>query len=121
MAPRDSRENLEGVVSEIEHQHHVDEKSIEYDPALANAADTQQLGELRIVVLATRGSTLLICCIASIGYKQELQRHYSSVQVFAIAFSIMGLLPSISATLWFSVPAGPVGMVWVSVHLGALA
>ncbi|KAL6694248.1 amino acid transporter [Trichoderma pleuroticola] len=92
MAPRDSRENLEGVVTEVEHQHHVDEKSIEYDPALANAADTQQL--------------------ASIGYKQELQRHYSSVQVFAIAFSIMGLLPSISATLWFSVPAGPVGMVW---------
>ncbi|KAL6812243.1 amino acid transporter [Trichoderma camerunense] len=92
MAPRDSRENLEGVVTEVEDQHHVDEKSIEYDPALANAADTQQL--------------------ASIGYKQELQRHYSSVQVFAIAFSIMGLLPSISATLWFSVPAGPVGMVW---------
>ncbi|ETS04878.1 GABA permease [Trichoderma reesei RUT C-30] len=50
--------------------------------------------------------------VASIGYRQELQRHYSSVQVFAIAFSIMGLLPSISATLWFSVPAGPVGMVW---------
>lgn len=52
--------------------------------------------------------------IANIGYKQELQRHYSSIQVFAIAFSIMGLLPSISATLWFNVPAGPVGMVWVS-------
>ncbi|QYT01874.1 hypothetical protein H0G86_008888 [Trichoderma simmonsii] len=100
MAPRDSRENLEGVVTEVEDQHHVDEKSIEYDPALANAADTQQL--------------------ASIGYKQELQRHYSSVQVFAIAFSIMGLLPSISATLWFSVPAGPVGMVWVSVYLERL-
>lgn len=52
--------------------------------------------------------------IANIGYKQELKRHYSSIQVFAIAFSIMGLLPSISATLWFSVPAGPAGMVWVS-------
>lgn len=51
---------------------------------------------------------------ANIGYKQELKRHYSSFQVFSIAFSIMGLLPSISATLWFSVPAGPVGMVWVS-------
>ncbi|KAL7940184.1 amino acid transporter [Trichoderma barbatum] len=92
MAPRDSRENLEGVVTHVETQDHVVEKSIGYDPALANVADTQQL--------------------ASIGYKQELQRHYSTVQVFAIAFSIMGLLPSISATLWFSVPAGPVGMVW---------
>lgn len=121
MAPRDSRENLEGVVTEVEHQHHVDEKSIEYDPALANAADTQQLGELRVAVLPIRGSTILMRCIASIGYKQELQRHYSSVQVFAIAFSIMGLLPSISATLWFSVPAGPVGMVWVSVYLRHLS
>lgn len=50
---------------------------------------------------------------ASLGYKQELRRHYSTVQVFAIAFSIMGLLPSIASTLSFSVPAGPVGMVWV--------
>ncbi|THC95530.1 hypothetical protein EYZ11_005002 [Aspergillus tanneri] len=32
--------------------------------------------------------------------------------VFAVAFSIMGLLPSIASTLSFSIPAGPVGMVW---------
>ncbi|KAL7952520.1 amino acid/polyamine transporter I [Trichoderma compactum] len=51
----------------------MDEKSIKYNTALANAADTQQL-----------------------------------------AFSIMGLLPFISVILWFSVPAGPVGMVWFS-------
>ncbi|OJJ48840.1 hypothetical protein ASPZODRAFT_13576 [Penicilliopsis zonata CBS 506.65] len=50
--------------------------------------------------------------LAAMGYKQELRRHYSTVQVFAIAFSIMGLLPSIASTLSFSVPAGPVGMVW---------
>lgn len=60
MAPRDSRENLEGVVTEVEDQHHVDEKSIEYDPALANAADTQQLGELRVAVLPTGGSIILM-------------------------------------------------------------
>ena len=48
------------------------------------------------------------------GYKQELRRHYSTTQVFAIAFSIMALLPSIASTLAFSMPAGPVGMVWVS-------
>lgn len=47
------------------------------------------------------------------GYKQELKRQYSTVQVFAIAFSIMGLVPSIASTLSFSLPAGPVGMVWV--------
>jgi hypothetical protein len=47
------------------------------------------------------------------GYKQELRRHYSTTQVFAVAFSVMGLVPSIASTLSFSLPAGPVGMVWV--------
>jgi hypothetical protein len=54
------------------------------------------------------------CLIATLGYKQELRRHYSTIQIFAVAFSIMGLLPSIASTLSFSMPAGPVGMVWVS-------
>ncbi|PWY70213.1 amino acid transporter [Aspergillus heteromorphus CBS 117.55] len=57
--------------------------------------------------------------LAAMGYKQELRRHYSTVQVFAIAFSIMGLLPSIASTLSYSVPAGPVGMVWVWMYLFA--
>ena len=34
------------------------------------------------------------------------------IEVFGIAFSIMGLLPSIASTLAFSIPAGPAGMVW---------
>ena len=34
------------------------------------------------------------------------------IEVFGIAFSIMGLLPSIASTLAYSIPAGPVGMVW---------
>ncbi|KAL4912748.1 amino acid/polyamine transporter I [Aspergillus aurantiobrunneus] len=46
------------------------------------------------------------------GYKQELRRQYSTVQIFAIAFSIMGLVPSIASTIAFSLPAGPAGMVW---------
>ena len=36
------------------------------------------------------------------------------LEIFGIAFSIMGLLPSIASTLAYSIPAGPVGMVWVS-------
>ncbi|KAJ6021919.1 GABA-specific permease [Penicillium herquei] len=58
---------------------------------------------------AEAGDTELL---ATLGYKQELRRHYSTVQIFAVAFSIMGLLPSIASTLSFSMPAGPVGMVW---------
>ncbi|MCJ1475515.1 GABA-specific high-affinity permease [Lambiella insularis] len=50
--------------------------------------------------------------LAKLGYKQELRRNFSMIEVFGIAFSIMGLLPSIASTLSYSIPAGPVGMVW---------
>lgn len=50
--------------------------------------------------------------LAKLGYKQELRRNFTLIEVFGIAFSIMGLLPSIASTLAFSIPAGPVGMVW---------
>ncbi|RHZ48366.1 putative GABA permease (Uga4) [Aspergillus thermomutatus] len=50
--------------------------------------------------------------LAELGYKQELRRQYSTLEIFAVAFSIMGLVPSIASTIAFSLPAGPVGMVW---------
>lgn len=50
--------------------------------------------------------------LAKMGYKQELRRNFTMIEVFGIAFSIMGLLPSIASTLAYSIPAGPVGMVW---------
>ncbi|KAF4550558.1 GABA-specific permease-like protein [Elsinoe fawcettii] len=50
--------------------------------------------------------------LAAMGYKQELKRNFTKIEVFGIAFSIMGLLPSIASTLSFSIPSGPVGMVW---------
>lgn len=50
--------------------------------------------------------------LAELGYKAELKRNFSVIEVFGIAFSIMSLLPSIATTLSFSLPAGPVGMTW---------
>ncbi|KAI4280576.1 MAG: hypothetical protein L6R38_004338 [Xanthoria sp. 2 TBL-2021] len=50
--------------------------------------------------------------LAKLGYKQELRRNFTMIEVFGIAFSIMGLLPSIASTLVYSIPAGPAGMVW---------
>lgn len=47
-----------------------------------------------------------------IGYKQELRREYSTLQVFGIAFSIMGLLPSITTTASIGLESGPGGLVW---------
>ena len=49
--------------------------------------------------------------LAKMGYKQELRRNFTMIEVFGIAFSIMGLLPSIASTLSYSIPAGPAGMV----------
>ncbi|KAK8241452.1 amino acid permease-domain-containing protein [Phyllosticta capitalensis] len=50
--------------------------------------------------------------LARLGYKQELRKNFTMIEVFGIAFSIMGLLPSIASTLTYSLPAGPVGLVW---------
>ncbi len=51
--------------------------------------------------------------LATLGYKQEFKREFSSLEVFGIAFSIMGVAPSIASTLLYSLPSGgPVSMVW---------
>ncbi|CAD6607472.1 BAH_G0006590.mRNA.1.CDS.1 [Saccharomyces cerevisiae] len=50
--------------------------------------------------------------LAEIGYKQELKRQFSTVQVFGIAFSIMGLLPSIASVMGGGLGGGPATLVW---------
>lgn len=50
--------------------------------------------------------------LAAMGYKQELNRDYSTIEVFGISFSIMGLLPSIASTIAIGLTAGPVGFIW---------
>ncbi|KIP03794.1 hypothetical protein PHLGIDRAFT_495706 [Phlebiopsis gigantea 11061_1 CR5-6] len=51
--------------------------------------------------------------LASLGYKQEFKRAFSPWESFGIAFSIIGLLPSMASTLSFSLSnGGPVSMVW---------
>lgn len=50
--------------------------------------------------------------LAELGYKQELNRSFSAIQVFGISFSIMGLLPSIATVLVTGLTGGPVSLVW---------
>ncbi|GJJ13305.1 hypothetical protein Clacol_007557 [Clathrus columnatus] len=67
--------------------------------------------------------------LQTLGYKQEFRREFTAFEVFGlsslfltqrnlplsvgIAFSIIGLLPSIASVLFYAVPnGGPVGMVW---------
>ena len=79
--------------------------------ALASEDDAAALGES---IVKEMKNMYLIPSLAKLGYKQELRRNFTMIEVFGIAFSIMGLLPSIASTLAYSIPAGPVGMVWVS-------
>jgi len=74
-------------------------------------------GDLRkLEAELSRDDTLL----ASLGYKAELKREFTALEVFGLAFSIIGLLPSISSTLVYSMPAGgPVGMVSLFWSTGA--
>ena len=51
--------------------------------------------------------------LASLGYKQEFKREFAPLEVFGIAFSIIGLLPSIASVLVYALPnGGPASMVW---------
>ncbi|KAF8183810.1 amino acid transporter [Mycena galopus ATCC 62051] len=51
--------------------------------------------------------------LAALGYKQEFKRAFSPLEVFGIAFSIIGLLPSIASVLFYSIPnGGGPAMVW---------
>lgn len=50
--------------------------------------------------------------LANIGYKQELKRTFSTFQVFGIAYSIMGVLPSIASLSGLGLSAGPGGFLW---------
>lgn len=76
---------------------------------LASDADAELLGKLSNRPDPDR---MLTISTAKLGYKQELRRNFTMIEVFGIAFSIIGLLPSIASTLSFSIPAGPAGMVW---------
>lgn len=88
----------------------------------ANAnGEVQQITSLRTITSKRAGEVNYINAkaahddtelLAEIGYKQELNRHFSTVQVFGIAFSIMGLLPSIASILGMAFAGGAISLVW---------
>ncbi|KAF8841440.1 amino acid transporter [Paxillus ammoniavirescens] len=51
--------------------------------------------------------------LAGLGYRQEFRRAFTPLQVFGIAFSVIGLLPSIASVLASAASnGGAVAMVW---------
>ncbi|KAJ6540973.1 amino acid transporter [Mycena vulgaris] len=51
--------------------------------------------------------------LARLGYKQEFKREFSVVELFGFGFSINAVVPSVAATLVYSLPyGGPTAMIW---------
>ncbi|KAI8146083.1 amino acid/metabolite permease [Fennellomyces sp. T-0311] len=51
--------------------------------------------------------------LAALGYKQEFKREFNSLSLFCFAFSMMGVLASVSASINFPMShGGPVSMIW---------
>ncbi|KAH9977683.1 amino acid transporter [Lactifluus volemus] len=51
--------------------------------------------------------------LARLGYKSEFRREFSLIETVAFAFSIMGIIASVSATFSFPLASGGhVGMIW---------
>ncbi|KAF9031821.1 APC amino acid permease [Hymenopellis radicata] len=51
--------------------------------------------------------------LAGLGYKQEFKRHFGWLELVGLSFSIMCVVPSLSAVLVYSIPyGGPVSMIW---------
>lgn len=75
----------------------VDAEKYHMQPTLSKAQQTQ-----------LKDDELLM----NLGYKPELRRNFSPLEVFGIAFSIMSLVPSIASTLDLGVAGGGVGVTW---------
>ncbi|EIW75529.1 APC amino acid permease [Coniophora puteana RWD-64-598 SS2] len=51
--------------------------------------------------------------LAKLGYKQEFRRVFSPLETFGVAFSVIGLVPSLASVLFYALPnGGPTALVW---------
>lgn len=78
------------------------------DPELHAVKSQVHVDDLRVQsILSNRGMTINVdheidldeAMILALGYKQEFKREFSLWSLFAVSFSVLGLLPSIAACL----------------------
>ncbi|KAJ7219695.1 hypothetical protein B0H12DRAFT_1152574 [Mycena haematopus] len=51
--------------------------------------------------------------LASLGYKQELKREFTAVELFGFGFSVSAIVPSVASVLVYSLPnGGQSAMIW---------
>ncbi|KAI0065302.1 APC amino acid permease [Artomyces pyxidatus] len=61
-------------------------------------------------VVNNRGDEALL---QSLGYRQELRRTFTPLELFGIGFSVIGLFPSMASVLVYALPnGGAVALVW---------
>jgi amino acid transporter len=84
--------------------------SVKRDPELHPVTSQVHVDELNIQsILSNRGITVNVdheidndeAMIIAMGYKQEFKREFSLFTVFAVSFSVLGLLPSIAACFYY--------------------
>lgn len=57
--------------------------------------------------------------ILAMGYKQEFKREFSLLSIFAVSFSVLGLLPSVAATFDYSqLVVGASPLPWILAMIG---
>lgn len=60
--------------------------------------------------------------ILALGYKQEFKREFSMISIFAVSFSVLGLLPSVAATFDYQqLVAGCSPLPWLLAMTGVIS
>lgn len=78
-----------------------------------NVNVTSILSQAHKKVLVDHDVTNDEAVILALGYKAEFKREFSLLTTFGVSFSVLGLLPSIASTLWYSIAyAGNAGITW---------
>ncbi|KAJ7618132.1 APC amino acid permease [Mycena polygramma] len=54
-----------------------------------------------------------VTLLGRLGYKQELKREFTTLELFCFGFAVSAVVPSITSVLFYSLPnGGPSAMVW---------
>ena len=51
--------------------------------------------------------------LGALGYKQQFKRDFTVIESFSVSFSVLGLLPSVASTIYYSLGySGTGGAIW---------
>jgi len=84
--------------------------------SISPASTTEKMDEKNVGIETSENGPILTAEeaeLARLGYKQEFKREFTWMSTFSFAFSISGLLATVTTTLGYPLNAGgPPGVVW---------